>query len=143
MSRKKDSYVESFMFCMRLSHFKPKLNVFHSTEFSIYFTTQLWFLNKLESDIISNTVTQEEEQEDNLELQICFHNPWRLQAATSWPNDVLWCQWQTPSWCRRILHTRRSCSQGNCKQDFMIQIEWRWIWYLCFIYQSQIVSEDA
>ena len=33
--------------------------------------------------------------------------------------------------------------QGNYKQEFMIQIEWRWIWFLCFTYQSQIVSEGA
>ena len=29
------------------------------------------------------------------------------------------------------------------KQEFMIKIEWRQILYLCFTYQSQIVSEDA
>ena len=33
--------------------------------------------------------------------------------------------------------------QGNCKQELTNEIEWRLIWYLCFTYQSQIVSEDA
>ena len=33
--------------------------------------------------------------------------------------------------------------QEKCNKDLVIQIEWRQIWYLCFTYQSQIVSEDA